>query len=178
MASKFAQGIHNVQFKVEITDVSNKPLIFHQNYINAGHLDRSPSSVYPDGVEAFSGHKSGNTATGCSGTVSWKIGDTGKIIVLMYSIPYSHDLHSNWLAVGIFREQDTTNFYSKMYYDAERSFKRKEFYYDTHPLKYSGNSVYEVVASMGTSHKPEISVLFSPKDERNLSPKMKKKLVS
>ena len=162
------------QFKVDIADVSNEALINHENHINAGYLVNSPVSVYADGVEAFNGHKAANSATGCSGTASWKIGNTGKIMVLMYSIPYSHDFHANWLAVGIFPEQDTTNFYSKMYYDAERNFKRKQFYWNTNPLKYSGDSDYEVVASMGTSHEPEISVVFSPKDKRNLSPKMKK----
>ena len=38
---------------------------------------------------------------GCAGTMTWDIGDTGKTILVMYSVPYSFDLHSNWLAVGI-----------------------------------------------------------------------------
>ena len=60
-------------------------------------------------MEAMAGHKVSDTATGCVGTVSWKLGDWDKMLVVMYSVPYSHDFHSNWLAVGIFNIEDTTD---------------------------------------------------------------------
>ena len=49
------------------------------------------------------GHKTASTATGVEGVVSWTLGTTGKMLVIMYS----HDFHSNWMAVGIFKKRCT-----------------------------------------------------------------------
>ena len=41
------------------------------------------------------GSKTGWTATGCTGTATWKIGDTGKMLVVMWSIPFDQ----NWYKI-------------------------------------------------------------------------------
>merc|ERR1712198_45162 len=49
----------------------------------------------PDG---FLGHKVGYAATGCAGTVTYEILKTRgqkRFLTVMYSVPYSHDFHSN-----------------------------------------------------------------------------------
>ena len=38
------------------------------------------------------GSKTGLTATGCTGTATWKIGDTGDMLAVMWSIPFDQ----NW----------------------------------------------------------------------------------
>ena len=81
----------------------------------------------------------------------------GDLLVVMYSVPYSHDFHSNWCAVGIFKKGDTSDHYNTMYYNAEHGFKRKDFYGNVDPVVYE-DSDYTVTANMGTSHKPEIQV--------------------
>jgi len=111
--------------------------------------------------EAMAGHKVGHTATGCSGVVSWNI-HAGKILAVMYSVPYNQDWYSNWLAVGIFDEQDTAHFFDKMYEGREIEFKRKEFYWNTNRVEYTCRRVATVTATMGTSHKPEILVKLYP----------------
>ena len=84
-------------------------------------------SLSLENLTKFIGHKIGYTATGCTGRLTWLIGTTGRYfekvclllplktitgkcklfsclsryISVMYSIPFSHDLYSNWLAVGI-----------------------------------------------------------------------------
>ena len=105
----------------------------------------------------MAGHKTKDTATGCVGTVSWVLGDTGKMLVVMYSAPYDHNLYSNWLAVGIFKEGPTDQHYQRMYNEHESHFKRKEFYYNTDKVEYS-NGQFKVTGSMGTSHHPSINV--------------------
>ena len=112
----------------------------------------------PGTKEGLAGHKTGHTATGCEGTVSWKIGNTSRMLVVMYSVPYSHDFHSNWCGAGVFTEQDTSGFLDKMYNGNEVGFKRKEFYDDVTPLTYEGDADFYVEASMGSSHKSEIEV--------------------
>ena len=64
----------------------------------------------------------------------------------MYSVPFSQDFHSNYLAVGIFEPQDTRNVYNVMYYDAEtKYFKRKYFWNDADPIYFDdGKDFLEV----------------------------------
>ena len=76
----------------------------------------------------------------------------------MYSLPYSHDFHSNWCGVGIFDVQDTTDFFDKMYNGSEVDFKRKDFWSDLTPVEYTDNSMFRVTASMGASHKADVTV--------------------
>ena len=59
-----------------------------------------PRDVGPKMEESCGGHKTNDSATGCVGTMTWKI-DSAHYVNVMYSVPYSHDYHSNWLAVGI-----------------------------------------------------------------------------
>ena len=103
---------------------------------------------------------------GCVGTVAWKIGNTGKMVVVMYSVPYSRDFHSNWCGVGIFYEEDTSEYFDKMYYGSIDNFARKDFYNDTNTVRYEDDSDWEISATMATNHTPDIQVMhrvFNPR---------------
>ena len=76
----------------------------------------------------------------------------------MYSVPYSHDVHSNWCGVGIFYEEDTSDYFNKMYYGSIGNFARKDFYYDTNTVRYENDSDWEISATMATNHTPDIQV--------------------
>ena len=76
----------------------------------------------------------------------------------MYMCPYSFDLYSNWCGVGIFNEDESHDYFQLMYYEAEKSFRRKSFYYDTDEIRYEGDSQFEVSATMATDHTPDIQV--------------------
>ena len=78
---------------------------------------------------SISGTKQAFLATGCVGTNSWEIGNTGNILVVMYSVPFDHNLYSNWCGVGIFKKQDSiSHLFDTMYYEKETTcFARKEF---------------------------------------------------
>ena len=81
------------------------------------------------------------------------------MVVVMYSIPYSFDLHTNWCGVGIFDINHDVDFFQLMYYDTEDKFKRKDYYYDSDELCYDGDDRFEVSATMSTHHTPDIKVL-------------------
>merc|ERR1712173_88427 len=97
----------SVDFLLE--NKSKHPLHFWQQDQKAGHLIGTElvHHVAPGKREGFSGQKTAGTATGIAGTVAWEIEGTNKMLVVMYSVPYSQDFHSNWLAVGIFHLEDT-----------------------------------------------------------------------
>ena len=108
----------------------------YQWKLYTGQVAKPHVLIRPGMKESMSGHKTGYTATGCVGTVSWVIGSTGKMLVVMYSVPYDHNFHSNWCGAGIFKTGDTSNHYKLMYYNAESGFKRKEFYRNVDPVVY------------------------------------------
>ena len=85
----------------------------------------------------------------------------------MYSVPYSQDLYSNWLGVGIHGpERLADGLFNKMYYgDEEVWFRRMEYYYETKEL-YFASLDFVVNATMSTSHRPTVKVNFN----RNISP--------
>ena len=154
-ARSFAAMDYTVTFQLIMENYTNEHLYTYQQYNHAGHIKEANQDVRPGMKEGLAGHKSSSTATGCTGTVAWKIGKTNKMVVVMYSVPYSHDWHSNWCGVGIFDVQETSNFFEKMYNDQEVNFKRKDFYRDWDPVTYK-NANFTVNATMGTSHKSTI----------------------
>ena len=125
--------------------------------------------------EGFASHKSGLHATGSWIGCQFKIyGDT---VHLMYSVPYSHDLHKNTLAVGVCSSSDpkcknldaTKMFYDTTGKDGLNSlFSRKEYYNYVRKTHFCGPNVC-VTGTMGSSHKPTIHFKIFPKSFNNLA---------
>ena len=157
-AKAFAAFDYNVTFQLIVENFTNQQLDIFETHVHGGYISEAPQPVSPGTKEALAGHKTGYTATGCEGTVSWKIGNTSRMLVVMYSVPYDHNFHSNWCGTGVFTEQDTSGFFEKMYNDNEIGFKRKEFYHNIEGLSYKDLD-YSVHASMDSSHKPTIEVV-------------------
>ena len=71
---------------------------------------------------------------------SWNICGRNGIyekLVVVYSIPYSHDFHSNWISIGLFDPRDLRKKFQKMYSDEQAAasrFRRNEFYNGIRPL--------------------------------------------
>jgi len=153
----FASFPHNVKFLMETSNFTDQNLQHHEFKTNSGYMIEKPQNIRAGMKESLSGHKAMDTATGCAGTVAWTIGNSGKMLVVMYSVPYSHDFSTNWCGVGIFNKADTSKHFNMMFYDGEQGFKRKQFYYDTNSVSYS-NSGYTMEAEMDQSHTPTIKI--------------------
>ena len=46
--------------------------------------------------KAMMGSKTRLTATGCTGTANWKIGDSGKMLAVMWSIPFDQNWYQSF----------------------------------------------------------------------------------
>lgn len=109
---------YNVAFQMIIDNESSQNLNLYQAaYVRGDNWDHEkdlpwtmPTNITRKSAQGFVGHKIGNTATGCAGTVSYLIGNTKKILTIMYSVPYSHDLYSNWLGFWIHGEDEFDEF--------------------------------------------------------------------
>ena len=157
VANNFKETSVNVAFLMSVSNYSRQPLINHETFNQGGWVANRARSVKMGVMENVYGHKVSDTATGCSGTIAWKIGKTNKMLVVMYSVPYSHDWYANWCGVGIFDIGGSEDYFDKMYNGGETTFARKEFYYDSLPVVYKGEQ-FTVHAVMDKTHKTHIKV--------------------
>ena len=93
---------------------------------------------------------------GCSGTVSWNIGDTNEMVVIMYSIPFDQNLYSNWLGVGIFNQKSTKGFFKDMYESELSQQVKNDFSKDGAALVYPDH--FGIMATMSKDHQCDIEV--------------------
>ena len=80
---------------------------------------------------------------------------------MMYSVPYSHDFHSNWLGLWIHDRDDLEGdepMFTRMYY-RDGFGVRQEYYYDLPELKLFTPG-FTAKGSMGSSHKTSIRITF------------------
>ena len=157
VAAAFSGYDYNVAFKMDVENYTNQHLSVHEVKVNGGYITKPPVDIKPGVKEALTGHKVGHTATGCSGTVSWTIGNSSNILVVMYCVPYNQDWYYNHCGVGIFVKGSTGGHYEMMRYNKDERFKTKVFYHDVDPVGIKLDD-FTVVANMGSSHKPEIEV--------------------
>ena len=139
--------------------------------LEAGQISEPPAAIFGGEIHGVVGHKTAHVATGCAGVLSWEIAESDEKLVLMYSIPYSQDFHSNWIGVGLCNKS-TTLTYEAMYYGEENNFKRKDFYDAIDDVSFT-TSDFRVEATCGTSHKPTIRVKLAPTKKENLDKKFK-----
>ena len=121
--------------------------------------------------EALSGHKVGYCATGACGVVSWNIVGTMNRLSVMYSCPYNFDFFSNRLGVGIYTCEDEPKqkLFNRMYYGKKMPyFQRRKFRNKLTPISLEVSD-YQIYATMGSSHKPEIKIWLFPKNTRDLA---------
>ena len=157
-ANSFNSMDFSVTFSLETENYTDKHLSHHNSPTKSGLVTIPPTSIKPGEKESMAGHKTDGSATGSYGTVSWKIGNTEMLLVVMYSVPFDHNFHHNWLAVGVFDKKKTQANADVMYYNEETEFKRKRFWDDTNPVIYDGNADYLVEGSMGSDYKAVIKV--------------------
>ena len=154
----------NVAFRIEVENYSSQNLTYHQAVAANGDITQGwPRDTNSGTREALAGRRQRAVALGCWGTVSWTIGNTQKMLVVMYYIPYS-SIYNCMLAVGIFTKGNTKTLSYDMYYNQEKNFKRKEGKgNDDIQLLYGAKGVTFVIrATMPYSYKPQIKIQFYP----------------
>ena len=101
VAAQFSSYGHDVKFIMNVDNYTDKWMMADNFSAYSGHVSSPPSNIEPETAESCAGHKAGGS-TGCVGTMTWGIQNTGYSAVVMYSVPYDQNLYSNWLSVGIF----------------------------------------------------------------------------
>jgi len=167
-ASDYNAQYATVNFTFYLENQTGFDLRLHQKQVVQGWVKTVIVTAKANETQRMEGRHLSATATGCVGSIAWSIGDTGKILVVMYSVPYDKNLYSNWLSVGIFdatqksrnynhQNGNIEDFYTRMYYNSQVDFARKDFYRDTNPVFFSSNN-FRIQGVMDSSSTPVISV--------------------
>ena len=149
---------YSVKFLLNLDNYADQQLTVSQSIISSGVILDDAKDIGPGLREAMSGHKTGWTATGVHGVVSWKIGDTGKMVVVMYDVPYDHLLYINTLAVGIFPQGDISGYYDIMYSGVEDGFQRMTSGKTSGQIRSNDDPDYAIGASMNETGDATIRV--------------------
>ncbi|XP_076446969.1 tereporin-Ca1-like [Babylonia areolata] len=174
LAGTTLSAIANTEYSctcaVQVENWSRHPLLYPTVQFYGGAVLSSTSvGILPGKREAFATRKLSGTATGTNGVAFWNVGDTNRLFVVMWSVPYDYNYYSNWMGVGMTREGvtnplDDYSWFEQMYWynsTDDLSFERGEFYWLTNPVVYS-NEYFEAVASMTNIHNAEIKITFRP----------------
>ena len=91
----------------------------------------------------------------------------------MWSNPFSHDLSSNFLSVGLTHNTrySANEWFNLMYYynpgyyaytDYTIHFGRQQYYYEIRPVG-TYDDRFEMLGTMGTAHRTTARIIFRPK---------------
>jgi len=155
----------SVAFKLCLENYTNQHLKDPHYVDHSGQVYDRPQPVAPNMAELMTGHQ--GDLSGVSGVVSWDIGDTGKMLVLLYDKQGSDLGHKSMLAIGIFPRGDLTTLYEKMHSGEEDGFKRQTFPDQgggIRPIRFGDDPDYKAVGQMGDAPKSLIDVIKESQD--------------
>ncbi|XP_076446967.1 tereporin-Ca1-like [Babylonia areolata] len=174
LADTTLSGLADTSYKctcaIEVENWTRHPLMYpHYQFYGGGVLTSTSLDILPSMREAFATRKLSGTATGTNGISYWTVGDTNRLFVVMWSVPFDYNYYSNWMGVGMTREgvtnpQDDYSWFEQMYWynsTDDLSFERGEFYWTPYPVIYRDDR-FEAVGTMTTQKHAEIKIVFRP----------------
>ena len=151
---------------ISVSNATKHALTTEGYYTAWGHMKKPPSSIAPGTTQSMVARKSEITWTGSCGVAVWKIGDTEKRLVVLWSDPW---WTRNTLAVGIkegkVMPENIDKIYSEMYYNEETWFSRQGYVkseYSPPVEKIDNSKQFKVQGTMGTENKCMATVHFLP----------------
>ncbi|KAH3751516.1 tereporin-Ca1-like [Dreissena polymorpha] len=109
---------YSVSMAMEVSNFTPYVLGDPKVTTNSGGITMSPKVIQPNYKEAMVATKTAYSTGGTFGVVSWEIAEKSRRIVVMWSVPYNHNFYSNWLAVGITKQNlnHDSGWADQMYY--------------------------------------------------------------
>ena len=172
-----------VQYKVEIENFTNQPLILVRGEIKSGHVQSPPKDISPGSREStYNAHKMSWSPTGASGAVAYRIGSSNNVVAISITCPYTFILSSNTMALSFYQWDEAQiakmprNYIYNQMNRGEGPWK-KSFYHRITPLHVHDEAgEYLIRGTMGTCHSPTVRIFLYPTDPNRLAPKWKESL--
>lgn len=165
--------VYSVSVSGSIENFSRWSLQLIECEVVSGHMNVPMNSVASGQREGFASHKVPNTAKGSWVRCTFKVNKS--LMHVMYSAPYSFDLHSNTLSLAICEadKADCQDLDANTMYYGARSYMEKGTYYNKVYDTVMCNAGFCISGTMGTTHKPTVLLRVYPKDFENLTPAVK-----
>ncbi|KAH3770405.1 tereporin-Ca1-like [Dreissena polymorpha] len=186
LAGTTIQALTSLPYKVtmgmEVENWTKFGMVNPHVTVKSGAITTPPVPVLPGQKEAMVARKTSDTATGTYGVVSWEIAGKSRRVVVMWSVPYDYNLHSNWLAVGITKQDviHDSGWADQMYYygsNAKIGFDRKEYYYSVPTVAWENPDLGLIVfATMSTTQHAVVKVTLTAKVASDLAKPIQEKL--
>lgn len=95
----------------------------------------------------------------------------------MWSAPFNFNFYSNWMGLGITKEDVHNKSWFKNMYNKEmipelKIYKIGEYYYGSKEIIVEDED-FELRGTMGTSHHPTIKLYLKPKNKSNMPEKIR-----
>lgn len=158
-----------VCFKLELKNYTAFNLTAKEPYASTEYVVDRLTSVKPGEYELIAGRKKRSAIRGLECVFTWNIGDTGKILSVMFYLPPSVRIGSNvnQLAVGIQDKPECDELAAKeklklMYDKKDTNFRSKPFNSDLESIKHTDEDKrFSVVGVMGKEQKSRIVIILT-----------------
>lgn len=164
-----ADADYSIRVTIEIENVSKWTLGSPQTFGHGGYISVAPRQVAPNFNELMIARKTGHTATGSYGTVSWEV--QGRLVIVMWTEPYNFNHYTNVLAIGMIQPwEHTDDTYDNIYY-GKKSYQHmaKGSFYGTTSNLFVCDDLICMSGTMGTAHKPTVVVIVGPASDKNFA---------
>ncbi|KAH3875512.1 hypothetical protein DPMN_038779 [Dreissena polymorpha] len=179
LAGTTIQGISSLGYKVtmgmEVENWTKFALMSPHVTRKSGVIQIPPVQIRPAQKEGFVARKTGYTATGSWGVVSWFVAEKRRRVVIMWSVPFNQNHYKNILAVGITKGDHYHNadWADQMYYRGSNwqlGFERAEYYHSLPTVSWEDTETGLIVAAtMSTSHNAIVNVVVRSKNFSDLA---------
>ena len=166
----------DVCFKLELRNYTSFKLIANEPYATTSHVYYPSTDVKPGEWELIAGRKSRSSLRGLECVFTWNIGDTGKILSVMFYLPYTLVVgKGNQLAIGIhdvWKTWPAKEKLKQMYAEDQTNFENKFFSGNVEAIRHSDDkSRFSVVGLMGKDQNSHIVVTLtaSKPDEHSIT---------
>ena len=109
------------------------------------------------------------------GILTWRIGGTDEMLLVLYSVPYDHNLYSNKLGIGILPLDRHNSSFKDLYTATDiENYSLKSYKSKLSSLVLTTDK-FKVKAQMGNSHKTIIEIQLYPLNSEDLAVNLKDK---
>nr|AXS67884.1 coluporin-12 [Colubraria reticulata] len=158
---------YRVKVEITVENLTSFPLLRPVLRLVKGVNSSSPADIDPNSEKTFNVRLVKTSLYGTYGTVSWEVSGENRRFVVMWSAPYSFDLYSNWMGLGLTTQGQTDvaagdTWFDQMYYKKSSELLKhiiKKFKTDENPVNLRVDD-FNISGTMTSGHHAKIKIQF------------------
>ena len=135
-----------------------------------GKIKSGPALVRAGRKEIWELHKTEVIVSGSSGILTYQMENSNETIAIVWDAPFSFEIHSNNLAIGVIDGQVAIDEFEQFFDDLDENRrlnfsscyqKGQHYFLTTDPCEVSSTN-FNITGTMGTNHHPQLLVKMLP----------------